>query len=229
MEPPFPFTTRIDHLVVAAPDLDSGAAWVRAVLGAECRPGGRHERMGTHNRLLRLGDDVYLEVIAVDPAARSPGRPRWFGLDTLGPDAMPRLVGWVARADDIEAAAAASPEPLGTIEPMSRGDLSWRLTIPPDGSFPLGGAAPLLIQWDTSHHPAARLPDDGLTLVRLDVTHPEPDRVRQLLTAIGFVGPVALQSGERAIVAAEFRTPSGVRRMADSLPPRLKQSQGCFS
>jgi hypothetical protein len=214
MQPPFSFTTRIDHLVVAAADLDAGAAWVRAVLGAECRPGGRHERMGTHNRLLRLGDDIYLEVIAVDPAARLPGRPRWFGLDTLALDAMPRLVGWVARADDISAAAAASPEPLGAIERMSRGDLSWRLTVPPDGLLPLGGAAPLLIQWDTSHHPAARLPDDGLALVRLDVTHPDPDRVRRLLTAVGFAGPVAIHSGDRVAVAAEIRTPSGVRRLA---------------
>jgi hypothetical protein len=213
MQPPFPLATRIDHLVVAAPDLDAGAAWVRAVLGAECRPGGRHERMGTHNRLLRLGDDLYVEVIAVDPAARPPGRPRWFSLDTFAPDAMPRLVGWVARTTNIYKAASASPEPLGTIEQMSRGDLSWRLTIPPDGSLPLGGAAPLLIQWDTSHHPATRLPDDGFTLVRLDVTHPEPDRVWRLLTAVGFDGPVGIHSGDRALLAAEIGTQSGVRRL----------------
>ena len=148
-----PPATRLDHLVVVAPTLDAGAAWVRSALGADTRPGGRHDRMGTHNLLLRLGPDNYLEVIAVDPAAPPPGRPRWFGLDDLAPDTAPRLAAWVARADDLDAAVAASPEPLGPVEPMTRGDLSWRLTIPPDGSVPLGGARPLLIRWAARTRP----------------------------------------------------------------------------
>jgi hypothetical protein len=205
--------SRLDHLVVIAPTLDAGAVWVRAALGAECRPGGRHDRMGTHNRLLRLGDLLYLEVIAADPAAPAPDRPRWFGLDDLAPDAAPRLVAWVARSDDVVAVAAACPELLGPVEPMSRGDLQWRLTIPPDGFPPLDGAGPLLIQWETADHPAPRLPDDGLTLVGLDVTHPNPDRVRRLLTAIGFAGPVAVAAGDRVTLTAEVRTPTGVGRL----------------
>ncbi|WP_393939598.1 VOC family protein [Piscinibacter sakaiensis] len=58
-----------------------------------CAPegGGAHPHMGTHNRLLRLGDHCYLEVIAIDPAAPPPARARWFGLDRLAPDAAPRL------------------------------------------------------------------------------------------------------------------------------------------
>jgi len=213
MESRIPFATRIDHLVVTAPVLDAGAAWVRASLGTECRPGGRHERMGTHNRLLRLGDDVYLEVIAADPAASPPGRPRWFDLDNLASGAAPRLATWVARTQDINAASAASPERLGSVEPMSRGDLSWRLTIPPDGSLPLNGAAPLLIQWDTADRPATRLPGDGIALLRLEVTHPEPDRVWRVLTAVGFAGPVVLQRADTIMLTAEIRTPDGVRRL----------------
>src|SRR5262249_31387458 len=120
---------------------------------------------------------------------------------------------WVARTQDMDWAAAASPEPLGSVAPMSRGDLSWRLTIPPDGSLALNGAAPLLIQWDSPENPAARLPDDGLTLVRLDVTHPVPDRVRRVLTAIGFAGPVALDGGDKVTLAAEIRTPEGLRQL----------------
>ena len=38
--------------------------------------------MGTHNRLLGLGTNVYLEVIAIDTEAAPPARPRWFSLDT---------------------------------------------------------------------------------------------------------------------------------------------------
>ena len=75
----------VDHLVVAAPDLDSGSAWLEAKFGARLAPGGCHAAMGTHNRLLRLGPTLYLELIAIDPAAPKPGRSRWFGLDDPQP------------------------------------------------------------------------------------------------------------------------------------------------
>ncbi|HVR48900.1 MAG TPA: VOC family protein, partial [Pseudorhodoferax sp.] len=111
--------SRIDHLAIAAPSLQAGSDALFAQLGLRPQAGGRHDRMGTHNLLLRLGGALYLEVIAVDPAAPAPARPRWFGLDALAPDAAPRLACWVARTDDIVGAAAALP--LGEVLPMSRG------------------------------------------------------------------------------------------------------------
>ena len=44
---------------------------------------------------------------------------------------------------------------------MAGGDLTWRITVPPNGLVPLGGARPLLIQWESGPHPAEGLPDDG--------------------------------------------------------------------
>jgi hypothetical protein len=170
--------------------------------------------MGTHNLLLRLGETVYLEVIAPDPAAPSLVRPRWFGLDELPADAPPRLAAWVARIDDIRAAAAASPEPLGDIEPMSRGNLHWLITIPPDGRPLLGGTAPHLIRWQADPPPAARLPDSGCSLVRLDLFHPDPARVTAVLAAVGFEGPVVvhpLPPVEPARVVAHLATAAGPR------------------
>jgi hypothetical protein len=205
--------TRLDHLVIAAPTLDAGEAWVHSELGVGLRPGGDHPRMGTHNRLLRLGGDVYLEVIAADPTAASPSRPRWFGLDRLVPNSPPRVVAWVARTDDLEAAVAASPEPVGSIEAMSRGDLRWYLTVPSDRSTPFDGAGPLLIRWDASPHPAARLPDDRCELVRLKIGHPDPERVARLMDALAFDGPVSVEQDISARLTAEIRTPAGVRRI----------------
>ena len=75
----------LDHLVIAAHTLEQGVAWCEATLGVVPGPGGRHALFGTHNRLLRIDRpgfaNSYLEVIAVDPEAPSPGRARWFGLD----------------------------------------------------------------------------------------------------------------------------------------------------
>ena len=76
---------RVDHLVVAAESLDQGVQWCEAMLGITPQAGGEHPLMGTHNRLLRLSTPqyprAYLEIIAIDPLAKAPGRTRWFDLD----------------------------------------------------------------------------------------------------------------------------------------------------
>jgi hypothetical protein len=208
---------RIDHLAIVAPTLQAGSDALYAQLGVRPQTGGQHARMGTHNLLLRLGDAVYLEVIAVDPGVPAPARPRWFGLDRLAADAPPRLACWVARTDDIAAAAAAAaPVPVGEVLPMSRGALGWRITVPADGSLPLGGAAPALIQWDTAAHPAATLEDLGCTLVALELQHPEPSRVQALFERLGLAGPAVTLTVREAVapgLLAWVRTPAGLRSL----------------
>lgn len=203
----------IDHLIITAPSLESGAAFVCRTLGVVPQIGGKHPRMGTHNLLLRLGEGVFLEVIAVDPAAPVPGRPRWFGLDRLGSDAPPMLAGWVARTDRIWATAAAASDDLGIVEPMSRGALNWHITLPADGKLPLQGAGPALIEWQTPAHPAAMLDDLGLSLAGLDIFHPQQERILRLLHTIDFDGPLAvwpLAASARPYLVARINTPHGL-------------------
>ena len=202
--------TRIDHLIVTAPDLGSGLEFVSGALGVEPQPGGKHAAMATHNLVLRLGGSLYLEVISADPEAPSPGRPRWFELDDGGP---PRLAGWAARTDDIQTTAKAASESLGTVTEMTRGDLNWLITIPDDGKLPLGGAAPGLIEWHATPHPAARMRDVGCSLAALEVSHPDPRRVSALLESLAFRDHVAISIGERPGVVAHFQTPSGPRSL----------------
>ena len=206
----------IDHLIITAPSLEAGAAFVRQTLGVAPGPGGKHPRMGTHNLLLRLGAGLFLEVIAIDPDAPGPGRPRWFGLDRLRADALPSLAGWVARTDDIRGAAAASTEALGMVEPMTRGTLDWLITIPGDGELPLGGAGPALIEWHAPVHPSATLPEHGLWLVKLEIFHAEPPRIGRLLRAIGFDGLLsvsAVPASALPYLTAQIGTPHGVREL----------------
>src|SRR5258708_14883513 len=108
--------TVLDHIVIVAPTLAAGAQYVRNELGVEPQQGGSHPRMGTHNLLLSLGESTYLEIIAADPAAPKPSRPRWFALDALSPDSPPRLAAWVVRTQNIHAASACCPSEVGTAE-----------------------------------------------------------------------------------------------------------------
>jgi hypothetical protein len=168
---------RIDHLVVAARSLDEGSEWIERTLGVRPVAGGKHDTMGTHNRLLRLGPMEYLEVIAVDPQAPRPLRPRWFALDSAAMHARlatrPALIHWVVRTDDIERDARECPEELEILA-LSRGEYRWRIAVPPDGRLPCGGQRATLIQWDGPAHPARDLPDVGCRLVALDTSGASP-------------------------------------------------------
>jgi Glyoxalase-like domain len=93
----------IDHLVIAVPDPDGAADALSAELGLRPAGGGRHEALGTFNRLVWLGD-TYLELIGVfdDKLARE----AWVGRPTLavlrsGPGMG--LATWAIASDDIDA------------------------------------------------------------------------------------------------------------------------------
>lgn len=207
----------LDHITVTAFSLEAGAAFVREALGVSPQIGGEHPRMSTHNLLLRLGDSMFLEVIAPNPAVPAPSRPRWFALDSLGHRSPPSLSTWVVRTTDIRAAADAATEPLGDVEPMSRGALDWLITIPADGSVPLDGVSPALIEWHTDVHPASRLDDQGLCLAGLDIFHPNPDRVSRLLASLELGTPVCVHEappGARAHLVAHIDTPQGRRTLS---------------
>lgn len=213
----------LDHLTVTAFSLEAGATFVSETLGVSPQVGGEHPRMATHNLLLRLGDTTFLEVIAPNPAAQAPSRPRWFALDSLGPQAQPSLSTWVVRTSNIQSAAAAASEPLGDIEPMSRGALNWLITIPVDGSVPLNGSAPALIEWHTDVHPAAKLEDKGLSLAKFEIFHPSPDRVSRLLASLELDAPVSVlpaQPGSSVRLLAHINTPQGLRVL--STPPAIR-------
>lgn len=204
-----------DHLVLAARELDQGTAWLEDRLGVALAGGGRHSRMGTHNRLLSLGEGFYLELIAIDPLALPPGRPRWFNLDDANavPPDRPRLIHWVARSDDIRRDAAASTEALGDILAMQRGDYRWRITVPPDGHLPGSGLVPTLIQWDVPFHPSGRLPDAGCRLMKLEGFHSQQVRIKSALAASGLAARLdvhACAAGEASQLVAYIRTPGGL-------------------
>jgi Glyoxalase-like domain len=91
----------LDHVVIAAADLDAAARELETRHGLASVLGGRHPDWGTANRIVPLGD-AYLELIAVvDEAtvARTvPGR--W----VLSAEAGQPL-GWAVHTDDLDAIA----------------------------------------------------------------------------------------------------------------------------
>lgn len=169
---------KLDHLAVACTDLSQGVAFVEQKLGVQMQPGGHHIHFGTHNMLLGLGPDLYLEVIALDPTAKRT-RPTWFGLDHFsGP---PRLANWICAVDDLDAAVSKDPW-VGQVTPLRRRNLAWKISVPPDGSLPQGGAYPTLIEWHAgTAHPATTLSDSNLRLTSFEIACPQSGHIADLL------------------------------------------------
>ncbi len=203
--PKHPLQTQIDHLVFAAPNLPEGVQYLEDQLGIQLQPGGEHPRMGTHNALLKVGSNAYLEVIAINPQAEKPGGPRWFGLDERLSDVAPSLCTWVARTNDIQAAAAHAPDWFGEIVPMQRGELNWLISIPADGRLALDGICPSLIEWPVGSHPSNRLEDRGCTLLGLELYHPQAAILQELLGKIGFEGEMGIYEAERVEMRLQLK------------------------
>ncbi|WP_322059551.1 VOC family protein [Paraburkholderia sp. J63] len=225
---------RLDHLVVSARTLDEGGQYVADTLGVAPAGGGAHPLMRTHNRLLGLWGGIYLEVIAIDPGAspHAAGRARLFALDDPAVQARletgPYLSHWVARVDppkSLERWRGQYPQRIADLVPMTRGKLSWQLTVPLDGAFPSwqragDGIVPSLIQWDTPRHPSQTLTDTGIVLKSLTGFHPHAQTVREQVSWLGAASLIAVEEAAAPALVAQFETPSGLRTLGTPVSAR---------
>ena len=128
--------TSIDHIVLAVPDLDAAAAELEARTGLRATGGGRHEALGTANRLVWFGDS-YAELLAiVDPERANDS---WLGVPAAAALARGEsFVTWAIRSDsldaDIRAARATGArfgDPLAGERTRDDGrTVRWRLALP---------------------------------------------------------------------------------------------------
>ncbi len=208
---------QLDHITIAADHLAAGVAYAEDALGVKIPYGGAHPLMGTHNHLLRLGNDLFLEIIAPDPGAGRLTRRRWFALDDPAVRtelaAGPRLTTWVVATDDIETSLRELPQARGPAIKVTRGELSWLMSIPSDGAMPFGGAFPTLIQWPRGPHPASRMPDLGCSLVSFEIAHPEAAEIGRSLQPHFEDARVRLATAVRPSLRATIRSPRGERRL----------------
>ena len=87
--------------------------------------------------------------------------------------------------DDALNLAQQSGLDLGVPEDLSRGPLEWRLSVPPTGILPLGGAAPILIEWPEGVHPTSTMEDAGVVLRNLTVRHPNASAIAAFVQNLG--------------------------------------------
>ncbi|HEY8871320.1 MAG TPA: VOC family protein [Candidatus Limnocylindrales bacterium] len=143
----------IDHLVIATPDPDAAAEDMGRALGLKASGGGRHEALGTFNRLIWLGDS-FVELIGVFDRGLAKGS--WTGRPTLQALASGAgLATWAIATDDIERDSAALRSLGSDLQPALSGQrarpdgrvVQWRFALPPT----LGPSTPpFLIEHDAT-------------------------------------------------------------------------------
>lgn len=242
----------IDHLVIATENPDAAALELEQAIGLRCTGGGRHDGLGTRNRLAFLADGSYLELIGIDDpelATTSPvGRAALRALDERGGG----LATYALLVDDlavtVEALRAAGSS-VGPAQPGSRrrddGELvRWWIAYP---DVELGPAEPpFLIQHEyagAEWGPAAlaerarfRHPiGSPVSLVRLDVAAADPPSAAAVLhaelgidlwavadLAVADIGPHVL----RLVPRREMATPAVVTLAAEVDVPRTAELLG---
>jgi catechol 2,3-dioxygenase-like lactoylglutathione lyase family enzyme len=200
---------RVDHLVLATPDVEDTADRLTTTLGVRAVAGGKHPAWGTRNALIALGGQIYLEIVGPDPGSPPQEPPRPFGLETL---TVPRLATWAVRGRALEALvthALAEGVDLGEVKHRTRRRpdgvlLSWVMT---DLTAPRAdGIIPFFVDWGETPHPATTSPQGG-TLIGLSARHPEADRVRAMLRPLGLA--IEVEPGEAPELIATLRTRKG--------------------
>jgi len=166
----------IDHLVIAVPDPDAAAAELEVLVGLRASGGGRHETLGTFNRLVWLGD-TYLELIGVWDEALATAS--WIGAPTVRALAAGGgMATYALASDDLatdserlrrQGADLQGPVPGERLRPDGR-LVRWSIAAPPR----LGpNEPPFLIEHDLAA--AEWTPEDRTA--RAAETHPLGGRV----------------------------------------------------
>ena len=208
---------KLDHIVIAAETLELGVDYINSKLGVAIPVGGQHQTMGTHNHLMQLGNEAYLEVISINPQADTPPHPRWFALDqAMMRESLkrgPRLITWVMNCGNIGQLIEAVDFDIGEATALTRNNLSWEIALPDDGRLLNGGLLPYSIQWHSSPHPSQGMADLGCSLQSLTLHHNRPEWLSAKLEMLGashLVKVETLTDSESPYLSASIRTAENI-------------------
>ena len=164
---------KLDHIVLGALTLEEGTEFVEDIFQAKLSDIGYHKDMGTHNRVIRISDEVYFEVIANDPKIKNLKNKKWFNLDNLNLQSKlnksPQIIGYVIENKDISISKYYDP-----FFEASRANFKWEFAIPTsrnnilDSEIIETGIIPSLISWKTEK-PVYQMKKNQFELISFEI------------------------------------------------------------
>jgi len=198
---------QLDHVVLAAPNLEAAKARFEETTGVTPGDGGPHVGLGTRNAMVSFGEGRYLEIIAPDPEQDS-NLPfaavlRALPTETLWHWAV-RVDGLAAESERLRASGLSPSRILRTSRARPDGTLlEWELMGV--AGHDQQGFVPFYIDWLDCSHPTATAPVVG-RLTRFVVTAPAGSTVHRALASLP--EGVALEVGPLHL-ALRFDSPRG--------------------
>lgn len=114
----------------------------------------------------------------------------------------------------IDSLVAARREIFGEKVPLPAADPTFDFAIREDGSLPLDGAAPSIIDRRGRSEPPASLPDLGARLRALVLEHPDPALIDRLYREVGIDRPPAVVPGGIIRYRAQIETSTGLKELS---------------
>lgn len=204
-------TKKIDHIVYAVTDLEAAMDEFEKLSGLRPVFGGYHTTKGTKNALVNLGNECYLEILAIDQANTAIAPPRWMGIDLVKTSQITR---WSLKSNqlrkDSEILQKYHPE-MGIIQAGQRktntGDtLTWKMILPL--ATPAVELVPFMTDWQHSAvHPTQNLPQE-CALIGLSFTHPNSAEIQKIFDELGV--NMNIEKGEKMMIKAKIKSPNGI-------------------
>ena len=164
---------KLDHIVIGAYTLEEGTEFVETKLQSKLSDIGYHKDMGTHNRVIRISDQIYLEVVALDPQNMILKNRKWFNLDNsnlqLKLKKSPQIIGYV-----IENNRLGISKYYDQFFEASRGEYRWHFAMPTlkknilDIGIIETGIIPSLISWK-SEKPIYQMKKNQFELISFEI------------------------------------------------------------
>lgn len=164
---------KLDHIVLGASTLDEGTEYLEKILELKLSDVGYHNDMGTHNRVIKVSEDIYLELVAIDPNSKTLKHRRWFNLDSPKLQKklrkLPQIIGFVIENEKEQILRYYNP-----FFQASRGNYSWNFAMPNPKNNLISnellesGIIPSLIKWK-SEKPIYQMKSNQLELEKIQI------------------------------------------------------------
>ena len=164
---------KLDHIVLGSFTLEEGTEFLENILQAKLSDIGYHKDMGTHNRVIRISEKVYIEVVAIDPKRKNLNNRKWFNLHNSNLQSKlkisPQIIGYVIENKDRNINKYYDP-----FFEASRDSYKWQFAMPTfknnilDSEIIEAGIIPSLISWK-SDKPVYQMKKNQFELISLEI------------------------------------------------------------
>ena len=198
----------IDHIVLAAPDLDEAMGEFEKKTGLAATIAGTIKGLGIKCARISFTDSSYLEIIAPDPKGPGPIGEliKSKGIKELTPFHFAIRTRRAEALKDEVTKFGYTPDHITMFGAKADGTpRKWEMLYL--YGHKIGGACPYFINWANSDHPCATLPVVG-KLKKVVIRAPEDDPVHKLLEHTKAEG-ITVEIGDKPKLAVSFSSPEG--------------------